>query len=171
MSYGDRAATGTEQESRVLVALRARGWEAHPFGQGQIPGNCRDILRRYEDSAMNPVLIRWLPDIIAVRDIGKPEVCLIDAKAGGPNFAIETRAVEASEIFVEKMNVPCFFVGDDGSVITPRICRERGRLGPPPRDGRGSGTPYLLIDKQWGRPFADVFGPLPDIAGRQADAA
>lgn len=160
MTFAERMTDAKPTEDRVMAALRARGWDAWPFGQGQLPEQARDALRRYVDSSYRPTLIRWMPDILAVLDGDPLRVALIDAKkCNGPRYAIETRAVEAAEAFTA-MHIPVFFVMDDGATLTPRDVRERGFLGPVSDSTGGSGTPYLLVEKRWGREFGSVFGSL-----------
>lgn len=84
---------------------------------------------------------------------------LIDAKGGnGPRYAIETRSLEAADAFVAHLLVPVFFVAADGGVLTPRDVHERGRPGPVTQTTGGTGTPYVLVEKNWARKFNDVFG-------------
>jgi hypothetical protein len=159
MSFGDRIDAAHQLEQRVIAGLRARGWLAYPFGQAQIPEDGRDVLRRYMDDARRPSLLRWMPDIIALREDQRPELALIDAKnSGGPRYAIETRSIEAAEVFVAELHTPVFFVCEDGGVLTPRDVRERGFPGPVKDTTGGSGTPYVLVEKRWASNFNDIFG-------------
>ena len=159
MTFGARIATAHALEQRVIDGLQSRGWMAYEFGQAQIPNAGRDILKAYSDNALRPALLRWMPDIIALRCEGKPEVALVDAKGGdGQRYAIETRSIEAAEAFVERLHVPVFFVCADGGVLTPRDIRERGFAGPVNNTTAGTGTPYVLVEKRWARKFNDIFG-------------
>jgi hypothetical protein len=73
-------------------------------------------------------------------------------------------AVETAQVFTDYLYTPTFFVFDDWQVMTPRDIRQRGRMGPSLTDG--SGTPYLLVEKGFGKPFDAVFPP---VAGYAAD--
>ena len=156
-----RMRTAAEHEQRILRRLVGAGWAAYPFGQAQLPTVCRDQLCRFEDGARRPSLLRWLPDLIAFRTVGRRTlVHLVDAKCAiddTPNYAIAMSAVEAAEVLTDRFYTPTFFVFDDWGVVTPRDARQRGVPGPAPRDGRGSGTPYLLIRKCHARPFDQIF--------------
>lgn len=162
MSFTDRIQASLVFEQGVIERLnKTPGWLAFPFGQGQLPQACRERLIRFEDDARRPSLIRWMPDVIAFRDLSNERsyVSLIDAKKSGPteNYAIEMSAIETAEIYTDYLYTPTFFVFDDWKVLTPREARQRGRPGPEPSPGRGSGTPYLLIAKRFARGFAEVF--------------
>lgn len=159
-------------EAAVIQKLNARGWTAYPFGQSQLPLECRRRLAMFEDGSRRPSLIRWMPDVITFRDTpsGRSLVALIDAKSCGSatdNYAIEMSAVETTEVYTDRLYTPTFFVFDDWKVLTPRDARQRGRQGPDPRPGKGSGTPYVLVAKRFARPFDDVF-PAVRTAARTA---
>ena len=163
MTFQQRLLVALSHEDATIERLNRSGWTAYPFGQSQLPDECRDRLKRFENSSRQPSLIRWMPDIITFRDI-TPErsyVALIDAKVCGdrPNYAIEMSAVETLEIYADRLYTPAFFVFDDWRVLTPREARQRGRMGPDPTPGNGSGTPYYLIAKHFGHPFDEVFHP------------
>ncbi len=156
----------TAFEARLIARLQEMGWPAFPFGQGLLPEECRQRLKRYTNSQGLPCLIRWMPDIITYRDMddGTSLVALIDAKTcpDRPNYSIEIKAIETMEIYKDKFHTPTFFVFDDWMVLTPRRVRERGIIGPLPQFG--SGTPYMLVSKQFSRPMADVFFTVPKAA-------
>lgn len=50
-----------------------------------------------------------------------------------------------------------FDIWEFAHVLTPREARQRGTPGRTPQGGRGSGTPYLLVEKRHARPFLDIF--------------
>ncbi len=162
MSFNDRMLTAVTFESHLIEQLKKMGWPAFPFGQGLLPEECRERLKRYTSADGLPCLIRWMPDIITYRDFddGSTLVALIDAKTcpNRPNYSIEIKALETMEIYKEKLNTPTFFVFDDLKVLTPRLVRKHGRIGPPPRFG--SGTPYVLVSKDISEPMADIFEPV-----------
>jgi len=162
MTFQDRLWPSLAHEQCIIDRLNRIGWRAFPFGQAQLPDECRDRLRRFEDASRRPSLIRWMPDIITFCDLSPDRsfVALIDAKVSPPdmgNYAIERSAVEALELWADHFYTPTFFVFDDWQILTPREARQRGRLGPDPRPGRGSGTPYFLVAKHFGRRFEDIF--------------
>jgi hypothetical protein len=166
-----RLATATDFEQDVIDRLARTGWIAFPFGQALLSKQARDLLKDYEDGSLRPCLIRWMPDVITFRALptGRVWMALIDAKACGgetDNYSVEMSAAETMEIFSDSLFTPSFFVFDDWRVLTPREVRQRGRQGPPPKPGRGSGTPYLLVAKRFGRPFDKIFPPDPR-AGRE----
>jgi hypothetical protein len=143
MSFTTRAKPSAEFEKAILDRLQGIGWQAFPFGQAQLPAAGRDRLARFRDPCLRPSLIRWMPDIIAFGDRpdGTAAVVLIDAKVCGdrPNYAIEMAAIEAAELYADRL---------------------RGRHGPEPMQGCGSGTPYVLVGKRHSVPFAQVFPPI-----------
>lgn len=147
-------------ESILMHKLNSSGWIARRFGQSQLPEECRARLKRFQDGSGRPCLIRWMPDIITFRDLdnGRSLVALIDAKAASktsPNYSIEMSAIETAEIYTDRLYTPTFFVFDDWKVMTPREARQRGTKGP--EVNNGSGTPYLLINKRFSKPMADIF--------------
>lgn len=163
MSFAERMASATKFEVEVIDQLNKSGWQAFPFGQSQLPDKCRQHLRKFEDASRRPSLIRWMPDVITFRELpnGKVFVALIDAKAcddDRPNFAIEMSAIETAEVYTDKLYTPTFFAFTGWSVLTPREARQRGTKGPDANNG--SGTPYVLIAKRFGRPFNEVFPPV-----------
>jgi hypothetical protein len=108
-----------------------------------------------------------MPDVITFRAYsnGRIWVALIDAKVcDGPRYAVEMSAAETAEVFTDKLYTPTFFVFDDWKVLTPREVRQRGVQGPAPKPGRGSGTPYLLVEKRFGRSFDEIFPPAAEQA-------
>lgn len=162
MSFHDRMKVAASFEQVLLNRLNETGWTAFPFGQAQLPNECRERLRRFEDGSRRPSLIRWMPDIITFRDMpnGRAFVALIDAKACGgdtPNYALEMSAIETAEVYTDRLYTPTFFVFDDWKVLTPRDARQRGKAGP--ESTKGSGTPYVLVNKHHSRPISDVFPP------------
>ena len=161
MTFRDRMQPAAEFESAVIERLQGAGWLAYPFGQAQLPPECRRRLSRFMDASRRPSLIRWMPDIITFcdRPDGSSFVALIDAKVcgGRPNYAIEMSAIEAAELYTDSFYTPTFFVFDDWKVLSPRDARQRGTPGPAPVQGNGSGTPYLLVGKRFGVSFHQVF--------------
>jgi len=163
MNFADRLGPSELFEAEVVKRLNRTGWGAFPFGQSLLSPECRKRLMRFQDGSRRPSLIRWMPDVITFRDVGtKSWVALIDAKvclSQTGNYAIELSAVETCEIYTDRLFTPTFFVFDDWTVLTPREARQRGRAGPPSENG--SGTAYVLVSKQYGVPFEEIFPPVP----------
>ena len=161
MSFQERMLAAGVFEKQIIDRLNsAKSWSAFPFGQSQLPEECRKRLIRFEDSSKRPALIRWMPDVITFRDLpnGQSFVALIDAKTcprDRPNYAIEMSAIETAEIYTDRLYTPTFFVFDDWKLLTPREARQRGTAGP--TSNGGSGTPYLLVPKRFGKSFESVF--------------
>lgn len=159
MSFDARLATGRELEGRVLAALGERGWTAEPFGQSLLSADIRGQMRRVSP----PTPVRWMPDIIATKPrLTRMALVFIDAKAGEAyqttgNYDIEAAALETAErwsTFARSCHF--FFVFDDLGVLTPRTVRDHGRIGT--FRGRGSGTPFVLVDTGHAVSFDAVFG-------------
>ena len=155
---------GAAYESVVERRLVESGWCVQKFGTSLLGDAIKAALVRFEDIARRPSLLRWLPDLIVAREIGsRTIVMLVDAKTGNPtydNFSFERASVDVAELCVERFYTPTFFVccnGDGHKVLTPREVRDRGFRGPDMP--AGSGTPYVLVPKIYGRPFDEIFGP------------
>jgi hypothetical protein len=161
MTFAMRIDPAVEFEQSVLARFNVSGWIAEPFGQALLPENARDALRHFEDLSGRPTLVRWMPDILAWRECNHrvTHLALIDAKVGqvSDNHAVEIAAADAMDVYVERLYIPAFFVFNDWTVLTPRDVKHRGRLGPDPRGGNGSGTPYYLVPKRFARAFDNVF--------------
>jgi hypothetical protein len=165
--FDERNGPAQELERRIITRLRQQGWVAFPFGQALLPEECRIRLSTAEDEYFRPSLFRWLPDIITFASMTANQGMLsvrtlitgVDVKACGNrtnNFSIEISAVEAAEAFIA-MYTPTVFVFDDGSVLTPRVIRQRGTRR---NDGNGSRTAYYLVEKRFARSFDEAFPPL-----------
>ena len=149
-----------------MAELRARGWTAEPFGQSLLTADLRDQMRDVDP----PTPVRWMADIIAARPRAtRMALAFIDAKAGEKyrstgNYDIEVSALNSAEMFLTfARGCHYFFVFDDLGVLTPRAVRAHGVLG---KDrGRGSGTPFVVINTGHAVPFDTVFGrpPLKEI--------
>jgi hypothetical protein len=160
MTRADVFAVAQAFDADVIARFRAHGWHACSFGQGLLPPAICDCLQHFEDHARRPSLVRWFPDVIAGYTVApwRSVVAAIDAKTCGPdraNYAIEVAALDVAEHFADRLYTPMFFVFDDWQVLTPRDVRQRGRQGPDPVNG--SGTPYVLVAKRYGRAFDSVF--------------
>lgn len=158
MTFEQRMAVSEAHERAIIDRLIAKGWRAHLFGQSQLPNAMRDLLRTYHDDGLNPTLLRWLPDILAGYVTHRTYACLIDGKvcsSAHANYAVETSALDAVRLLSDAVGLPCFFVFDDFGVLTPRDVTLRGLPGR--NSSHGSGTPYLLVERRFARPFDCVF--------------
>lgn len=161
-------------ESQLLDHLRNRGWLAEPFGQAQIPEPMRPHLHRWADEYGRPTLLRWTPDIIAVRPTARPFVCLIDAKTetekhkNGDNFSVEINAVEAGLAIVRDWSTPLFYVWPDGRYLTPQTVLNRWNRKLDGADAGGSKTAFYLVAKKWADSATALFE---DCNGRAQETA
>lgn len=151
---------GKKHEENVLAHLRKAGWDAEPFGQGQLTDNMRNHLHRY--TPVTPV--RWMPDIIAARltSIGRSRVVYIDAKAGDVwertgNHDIEISALETAVAWEQWTKCPVYYVFSDFGVASPERVWECGHQGRPPDGFR---TPFLLFPARVCEPFVTKFGAV-----------
>ena len=159
--YDRRLAMGLAHEANVLGHLRKAGWDAEPFGQGQLTPNMREHLRRY--TPISPV--RWMPDIIAaiVTRTGLTRIVYVDAKAGDQwrrtgMHGCQIRSLETMEAWERWTHCPVYFMFTDLTVITAERIRECGSDGP--QYGNGSGNPYLLFPAIACESFASKFGAV-----------
>lgn len=170
--FHERLGPAEQWENELIVKLRDRGWLSGPFGQAQIPEEMRPHLARWLDDYGRTTLLRWTPDIIAVRPTTKPFVCLIDAKTestknqGGLNYSIEINAVDAGHAIVRDWHMPLFYVWPDGGVLTPDVVTNRWNR---KLDGDGAGgsqTAYYLVAKRWAKRVTDVFAVVQSAQAR-----
>jgi hypothetical protein len=164
MGFEQRLTLAAKHEADIIAKLKGLRWHAEPFGQAQLSDASRDLLKGYLDDRLHPTLLRWLPDIIAGyrRPDSSAYVCLIDAKVCNEkyaNYSIERDAVHALACLTEHLAMPCFFVFDDWKILTARDALMRCEPGPRPYNG--SGTPYWLVSRDFGRPFESVFMERP----------
>jgi len=173
-----RMALGKAFELDVANELRLRGLRIDRFGQALLSDDVREVLKTTQS------LLRWLPDLVGWRP-SKPKPFLVDAKScirtGTPNHSMELRVLLAAHF----TDLPVFYVCDDfkalpaetvwpppGCILRaccdgclrkaladptgrqlPKKCPEHIR-----RNGRGSGTPYALIERSRCQPLDDYFG-------------
>jgi len=153
-------------ENQLIEKLRDRGWLAAPFGQAQVPTEMRPHLARWLDDYGHATLLRWTPDIIAVKPTAKPSVCLIDAKtendgnAASPNYSVEINAVDAGLTIVRDWHMPLFYVWEDGGVLSPQGVVNRWNRKLDGAGSAGSGTAFYLVAKRWARPFPEMFSAV-----------
>lgn len=167
-TFADRMAPARAWELELIAKFQKFGWLAAEFGQAQIPEEMRQHLRRWMDDYGRGTLLRWTPDIIAVRPVADPFVCLVDAKTeseknkNSDNYSVEINAVDAGLAIVRDWHMPLFYFWPDGGVLTPHIVGNRWNR---KLDGNGAGgsqTAYYLVDKRWAMKAADVFPPVVD---------
>jgi hypothetical protein len=177
--FEERLAFGGAVENAITVDLEARGMCIKKFGQALLAPDVRDVLKTTQS------LLRWLPDLVGWRP-SKPRMFLIDAKGtmrrGTANHSVELRVLLAARFTM----LPTFYICDDFKALAadevwpdgPILrtccdgCREKaladptGRLLPSKcpeharRGGRGSGTPYALIERSHCQPMEKLFGPV-----------
>lgn len=161
--FQERLGPAQEWEQDLIGRLQDRGWLAAPFGQAQIPEEMRPHLWRWLDDYGRTTLLRWTPDIIAVRPTSDPFACLIDAKTeseknrNSENYSVEVNAVDAGLAIVRDWHMPLFYVWPDGGVLTPNQVVNRWNR---KMDGNGAGgsqTAYYLVNKRWSKKVGTVF--------------
>lgn len=146
-TYEERSADAQHHEWWVLEQLRQRpSVKAKPFGQALFDEELRGWLRSVRTPAGRKAPIRWIPDVIAIKD---GNATLIDAKAGHTwkrtgNHDIEKDALTAALAWGWALCVDVWFIFSDGKGMSAAElakhpqCREGTFL------GRGSGTPFYL---------------------------
>lgn len=155
MTFALRIASAVAFEDQVVERLRALGFVADKFGQGQLPDRQRELLRTVDTP------IRWMADIIAQRKFAAGTLCMfVDAKAGDKykqtnNHDIETRALNTLIEWKRFAKAPSLIVTADWCVHDPEyvagICWD-GRW-----NGNGSGTPFKLWPVSAGQPWERYF--------------
>lgn len=163
MSFQERLAAAEAHERAVQRRLEAAGWTVVPFGQGQLPAEMRDALRRVKTPA------RWLPDLLAARRVGRRTVAVfVDAKTGRAdtaNYDIEWECVLSLVRFAKFSRLPVVFVMHDFGVLYPEFVRFVSRHGVRTgHGGKGSGTPYCLVRKTLAAPFDSFMMNMQTIA-------
>lgn len=151
---------GRQHEHRVLQVLRDRGWDAEVFGQSLLSDDMSNTLRRVDSP------VRWMPDIIAGKNIGgRQRIVYVEAKGGRRyrdtgNHDLEIASLDAAEKWVSFAgdHCPVFFIFDDLGVTTPADVRDHCRQGT--YRGNGSGTPFVLFPTTICRPIDTVFGQV-----------
>ena len=149
--YRERMRKSKEAERLVLAQLREVDWDAHPFGQALFPESIKASLKETNS------LLRWSPDIIAIKVFQHTFPLLLDVKAESDEWpdtmAVEVSALEACEMF-GSFGVLAWFIIDGLRVATPETVRmfsDEGNF-----RGRGSGTPFKVLQKTYLRPINKV---------------
>jgi hypothetical protein len=162
-TFAERFGKAQTWETQLPDRLRDRGWLAAPFGQAQIPEEMRPHLARWLDCYGRSTLLRWTPDIIAIRPTANPFVCLIDAKTESEknqnslNYSIEINAVDAGLAIVRDWHMPLFYVWPDGGVLTPDLVLNRWNRKLDGDGAEGSQTAFYLVAKRWAMKVTTVF--------------
>jgi len=159
-TYAQRSKPAQAWELELVEKLRKAGWDAELWGQILLSDKWHNALREYRDSYGRPALIRWMPDIIAVRLDDMNSLTFIDAKTGSSertgNHSVEINSHQAAKAFEAYFHIPVLFVWSDGALSTHDIeNRHHSR-----RDGagtNGSGTAFYLIDHTFATPLRDIF--------------
>lgn len=165
-TYAERSAPAYQWEAELMARLTDRGWIVAPFGQVQIPDVMRPHLARWLDDYGRQTLLRWTPDIIAVRPAADPFVCLIDAKTeleknkASENYAVEVNAVDAGLAIVRDWYMPLFYVWQDGGVLTPHIVINRSARKLDGAGANGSSTAFYLVRRCWAMKISKIFPPV-----------
>lgn len=151
----DRIHIGKQHETDVRKRLDAEGWEAQEWGNGLLADTIRNVLQHQPTK----IMLRWLPDLLAVRDFN---VRLIDAKSGWsdtPFHSLEIDAYACHLILERVFGIPVVYVWEDFTVNTAGgIKYERWEARP--NRTNGSGTPFMLVRKSDQRPWDWAF-PAP----------
>lgn len=149
---------GRRHEQRTLDALRERGWDSELFGQSLLTEPMSDRLGRVDTP------VRWMPDIIAGKNIGgRQRIVFVEAKGGTRyrdtgNHDIQVASLDAAEKWVTFAGGECplFYIFDDLGVTTPAAIRASCWEGQ--YRGNGSGTPFVLFPTAICRPIDAIFG-------------
>lgn len=157
-AFQKRMADGKAHELAVLEKLIRHGWDAEYFGQAMLSERMREYLRTQHTH------VRWMPDVIAGKRVAnRTVIAFVDAKGGHRwkdtgNHDIEKSALKAAEKWIDLSGETCpfYFVFGDFRVATPADVRDNCADGI--FNGRGSGTPFVLVPADKCRPFESVFG-------------
>lgn len=158
MSFTARMDIARTHEQWVLAQLQQRGWYAEPFGQALFSQELRTRLAACQTIAGRKAPMRWIPDIVAIRDMS---VVLVDAKAGTSwrrtnNHAIEQDALVAALGWGHALTVPVWFIFSDGRGASARDLAFSKSRREPPFMGDGSGTQF------WVWPRSEMQQVFPD---------
>lgn len=168
-TFHDRMGPAALWEKELIEILQGRGWLAAPFGQAQVPQDMRSHLRRWRDNYGRPTLLRWTPDIIAVKPDADPFVCLIDAKTeseknrDSDNYSVEVNAVDAGLAIVRDWHTPLFYVWKDAGVLTPQSVSNRWNRKLDGAGTQGSETAFYLVAKRWADKASNIFPSAKDV--------
>lgn len=144
---------GKAHEVDVRKRLMDQGWDAQEWGNGLLTDTIRNVLQHQPTKLM----LRWLPDLIAVRGFG---VRLVDAKAekrsDTPFFSLEIDAWSTHLVLERVFGIPVVYVWDDYTTNRPsRLVVAQWKL--EPDRVNGSGTPFVLVEKCAQKPWDWAF--------------
>lgn len=150
MTFADRLAQAVAHEAAVMKRIRAHGWTCDEFGQALFSPAVRAAMKRW------PTLVRWSPDLIAVRPprVGSgtgDSVRLIDAKfstrCDTPNYDVELASLLAHQRWITAFDLGVWLVFHDFKAcrVDDVLDSDRTRRGR--TTGNGSGRPFLLIPR------------------------
>lgn len=146
-TYAQRDADAKHHELWVLDHLRLRdGVKAKPFGQALFDEELRGWLRSTRTMAGRKAPVRWIPDIVVIKD---HMVFMVDAKAGRTwkrtgNHDIEQDALTAALAWGWALCVDVWFIFSDGKGMSAAELAKRAERRDGPFLGNGSGTPFYL---------------------------
>lgn len=139
-TYDERIHHAHTYENHIIQLLRDKGWTAAPFGQDLLHPTIRQQLHTH------PTHIRWMPDIIAIKE---NQLIFLDAKDSHATdtgrHAAESNATHALQEWENHYGHPVYYVfphHDWHSVVPISEWAQYKQPGPKPRNG--SGTPYDL---------------------------
>jgi hypothetical protein len=156
-AFAARKTEAEAWEAQVAFQLQTQGWLVERFGQGLWSQGMHDLLMHTQAPLGGPNLIRWLPDLLAVKrhPNGSVQSFFVEVKnCKGARHAIEERSVRCAEL-LQALGTPVIFVFEDWHVLTAEAIRYHGRQGPV--RSQGSGTPYLLVERSQSWPWFEVF--------------
>lgn len=162
-TWNDRKIMGEMHEELVKNKLRLRGWEV-----GGLADALNNTQLRYALNSLEPVTpLRWMPEFVATRQsAGAVSAYLVDAKTSGaknqdsPYCSVATSALRHHEVIALAFHIEVVYVFSDmGTATAPEFA---ARCWPGvPRQGHGSGEPFMLMERRDCIPFDERFGALP----------
>lgn len=150
----ERMHVGLSHETAVADRLRSFGWHVEPFGQGLFTDVIRSSMQHHDP----PVLLRWLPDLIASR---AGRIVLVEAKSrtsDTPNNSLEIDCLSALTTCEACWSIPVVIVWGDFTVNRPRDLRPFRWVTQRESWVSGSRTPFVLVRKSDQLPFERFFG-------------
>ena len=150
--FANRMSTASEHEKNVCARIRSLGWQCEPFGQALLSEPMREALRRFKTP------VRWMPDLIAVRD----EILFVDAKSeqrrDTPNFSVECASWESDKRWSIALAAPVVYVFADFSANYIDALRPIRTISEDRGGTSGSGTAFILVRKSDQLHLEEIFG-------------
>jgi len=154
--------SGIRAEKEIADSLRERGWRVNPFGFGDAAPHkdLGDLLRLRPN---HECLLKYAPDFHAAWEDDLSLQLLIEAKsskrsADTGRYDIERNSLEAAAHFQYISAIDTLFVFHDLWTFTVHDLHVHSVPGPATENG--SGDPYWLIQKRYGRPLDHVLGQI-----------